>query len=90
MSLLVHQHGCKIIEAKFEDAVFGNFLISYAVDNVVGSLVCDRGELYKCADLSGIKNCKLLLMSVQAIDERELLAALSWLSNIGQPSGNQR
>jgi len=66
----------RIIESRYEELIFGNFIIAFEHDGQPSSIVNDRGELFLCSDLSGSKGCTVILPSLYEVDEQGLLRAL--------------
>lgn len=67
----------RIVESQFNEANFGNFVISFEVDGQPKSIVNDRGELVLCDDLEGSRDCKTVVQSLADADESIVISALN-------------
>jgi len=66
----------RIVESRYEELIFGNFIIAFEHGGRPRSIVNDRGELCLCNDLSGSKGCALILPSLWDVDQQGILRAL--------------
>lgn len=72
--------GAVILDTDYNDNVFGNFIISFTIDNSNKSLVCDRGEIYFCQDSEGSRDC-MLVCSLHGTIEKDQVSDI--LKRIG-------
>jgi hypothetical protein len=66
----------RLVKSTFDEASFGNFIISFEEDGRARSVVNDRGELVVCSDLEGSRDCVTVLGSLHGADEQLIINAL--------------
>lgn len=66
----------QLVASRFDDAAFGNFVISFEEDKRPRSVVNDRGELVLCTGLNGSGGCTTVLSCLPGADEEAVLRAL--------------
>ena len=65
-----------LVDCCFDAPNFGNFVIAFTRETAERSIVCDRGQIFLCSDLSGTKNCRLAVPSLHEVMKPALLEAL--------------
>ena len=68
--------GVRIVNAVFEEMVFGNFMISLIDRGEEKSIVCDRGLIFSCKSINDLKGCQTVVPSLYDVTETELLHRL--------------
>ena len=74
-ALKAHPHR-RVLECEFNDAVFGNFAISFETEGARRTVVNDRGELVLYTGRNDTNGGKTILPSLAEVDEQVLLRAL--------------
>jgi hypothetical protein len=65
----------ELVDSRYEEKVFGNFIIAFRDEGQPRSIVNDRFELVVCDNLEG-DDCRTILRSIREADEGTILQVL--------------
>jgi hypothetical protein len=65
-----------ILSCRYEDEIFGNFIVAFKAYDAERSIVCDRGQITLHDDLEGEIYSRTVMQTIYAIKAHDLTAAL--------------